>query len=49
MGLGTGTIEPLPTTVVIAPDGSVVQRFEGGIDKPEELRKAIAKAQAVHA
>jgi thiol:disulfide interchange protein len=45
MGLGTGTVAPLPITLVIGADGKVVQRFEGGIEKPEELRKAIAKAQ----
>jgi len=45
MGLGTGALAALPVTIVIGPDGTVVQRFDGGIDHPEDLRKAIAKAQ----
>jgi len=45
IGLGTGTIGELPITLVIGRDGTIVKRFDGLIDKPEELREAIAKAQ----
>jgi hypothetical protein len=46
VGLGSGSMDSaLPITVVLDRNGKAVQRFEGLIDKPEELRAAIAKAQ----
>ncbi len=44
VGLGSGTIGELPITVVIGPNGNVVQRLEG-LQTPEQIREAIAKAQ----
>jgi thiol:disulfide interchange protein DsbD len=44
VGLGSGTIGELPITVIIGPDGNVVQRLEG-LQTPEQIREAIAKAQ----
>jgi peroxiredoxin len=45
IGLGSGEIGLLPITVVIDRKGSVVRRFES-FTKPDEIRAAIAKAQA---
>jgi thiol:disulfide interchange protein DsbD len=46
VGIGSGSMDSaLPITVVLDRNGKAVQRFEGLIDKPEELRSAIAKAQ----
>jgi thiol-disulfide isomerase/thioredoxin len=45
VGLGSGTIGELPITVVIGPNGNVVQRLEG-LQTPEQIRDAIAKAQS---
>jgi hypothetical protein len=42
--LGSGTIGELPITVVIGPNGNVVERLEG-LQTPEQIRDAIAKAQ----
>jgi thiol:disulfide interchange protein DsbD len=45
VGLGTGSLPQLPVTVVLDRSGKTVQRFEG-IAKAEEIRAAVAKAQA---
>ena len=45
IGLGTGAMDALPVTLVLDRSGKTVQRFEG-FRKPEEIRAAIAKAQA---
>jgi len=44
VGLGSGTIGELPVTLVIGPNGKVVQRLEG-LQTPEQIREAIARAQ----
>jgi thiol:disulfide interchange protein DsbD len=44
VGIGSGTIGELPITLVIGPNGNVVQRLEG-LQTPEQIRDAIAKAQ----
>jgi thiol:disulfide interchange protein DsbD len=44
VGLGSGTIGELPVTLVIGPNGNVVQRLEG-LQTPREIREAIAKAR----
>jgi len=45
VGLGTGTVAPLPVTIVLDRKGNTVQRFEG-LTSPEAIRAAIAKAEA---
>jgi thiol:disulfide interchange protein DsbD len=45
VGLGSGTIGELPITLVIGPNGNVVQRLEG-LQTPEQIRDAILKAQS---
>ncbi len=45
VGLGTGSPDNLPITIVLDRAGKIVQRFEG-LAKPEEIRAAVVKAQA---
>jgi thiol:disulfide interchange protein len=45
IGLGTGSFDSLPVTVVLDRNGNTVQRF-GQLATPAEIRAAIAKAQA---
>jgi len=44
IGLGTGSLDNLPVTIVFDRAGKPVQRFDG-LAKPEEIRAAVAKAQ----
>jgi thiol:disulfide interchange protein DsbD len=44
VGLGSGTMNALPVTLVIDRNGNTVQRFDG-LAKPEEIRAAVAKAE----
>jgi thiol:disulfide interchange protein DsbD len=44
VGLGSGSMEQLPVTVVLDRNGNTVQRF-GQLATPEEIRAAISKAQ----
>jgi hypothetical protein len=43
VGLGTGTLAPLPITLVLDRNGNTIQRFEG-LAKPADIRAAIKKA-----
>jgi hypothetical protein len=43
IGLGTGSVDQLPITVVYDRNGNKVQRFEG-FTKPEDIRGAVDKA-----
>ena len=43
VGLGTGSLEQLPVTIVIDKAGKTVKRFDG-FTKPEDIRAAIDKA-----
>ena len=45
VGLGSGSMDALPVTVVIDRQGNTVQRFDG-LAKPEEIRAAVAKAES---
>ncbi len=45
VGLGTGTLDSLPVTIVLDKKGNTVKRFDGEV-KPEDVRAAITKAQA---
>jgi len=44
VGLGSGSMDTLPVTVVLDRDGNMVQRFDQ-LATPAEIRAAIAKAQ----
>jgi thiol:disulfide interchange protein DsbD len=44
VGLGSGSMDQLPITVVIDRNGNTVQRFDG-LATPAEIRAAVAKAQ----
>jgi thiol:disulfide interchange protein len=44
VGLGTGSMDQLPVTVVLDRKGNTVKRFDG-LATPDEIRAAIAKAQ----
>ena len=44
VGLGTGSPDNLPITIVLDRFGKIVQRFDG-FAKPEEIRAAVARAQ----
>jgi thiol:disulfide interchange protein len=44
VGLGSGSMDQLPVTLVLDRSGNTVQRFDG-LAKPDEIRAAIAKAQ----
>jgi thiol:disulfide interchange protein DsbD len=43
IGLGTGSVDQLPITVIYDRNGNKIQRFEG-FTKPEDIRGAIDKA-----
>ena len=43
IGLGSGSIDVLPVTVVLDANGNTVERFTG-VAKPEQIRAAISKA-----
>ena len=43
IGLGSGSMDALPVTVVLDPNGNTVERFTG-VAKPEQIRAAISKA-----
>jgi hypothetical protein len=45
IGLGSGSMDQLPITVVLDRNGNTVQRFDG-LASPAEIRAAVAKAQA---
>jgi len=45
VGLGTGSFDALPVTIVLDKKGNTVQRFDGEVT-PADVRAAIAKAQA---
>jgi thiol:disulfide interchange protein DsbD len=44
VGLGSGSMDQLPVTVVLDRKGNTVKRFDG-LATPDEIRAAIAKAQ----
>jgi thiol:disulfide interchange protein DsbD len=44
VGLGSGSMDSLPVTVVLDRNGNTVQRFDG-LASPADIRAAIAKAQ----
>jgi len=44
VGLGSGSMDQLPVTVILDRNGNTIQRFDG-LTKPEEIRAAITKAQ----
>jgi thiol:disulfide interchange protein len=44
VGLGTGSMDQLPVTVVLDRSGNPVKRFDG-LATPDEIRAAVAKAQ----
>ncbi len=46
VGLGTGSMDQLPVTLVLDRNGNTVKRFDG-LATPAEIRAAIAKAQNV--
>jgi thiol:disulfide interchange protein len=45
VGLGTGSLNSLPVTVVLDRNGKTVQRFDG-VAKAEDIRAAISRAEA---
>ena len=45
VGLGTGSMDQLPVTIVLDRNGNTIQRFDG-LATPAEIRAAIAKAQS---
>jgi thiol:disulfide interchange protein len=45
LSTGMGSLDELPVTIVLDRNGNTVQRFNG-FTKPEDIRAAIAKAQA---
>lgn len=45
VGLGTGSFDALPITIILDRNGNTVKRFDG-LAKPEEIRAAVAKAQS---
>jgi thiol:disulfide interchange protein DsbD len=44
VGLGSGSMDQLPVTIVLDRNGNTVKRFDG-LAKPEEIRSAVTKAQ----
>jgi len=44
VGLGSGSMDQLPVTVVLDRNGNTVKRFDG-LATPEEIRAAVTKAQ----
>jgi thiol:disulfide interchange protein len=44
VGLGSGSMDQLPVTLVLDRNGNTVKRFDGLV-KPDEIRAAIAQAQ----
>jgi thiol:disulfide interchange protein len=44
VGLGSGSMDQLPVTVVLDRNGNTVKRFDG-LAKPDEIRDAVTKAQ----
>jgi len=44
VGLGSGSMDQLPVTIVLDRNGNTVKRFDG-LTKPEEIRAAVTKAQ----
>jgi thiol:disulfide interchange protein len=45
VGLGSGSMDQLPVTVILDRNGNAIQRFDG-LAKPEEIRAAVTKAQS---
>ncbi len=48
VGLGSGSMDALPVTVVLDRDGNTVQRFNGSATE-DEIRAAVAKAESTEA
>ena len=44
VGLGSGSMDQLPVTLILDRNGNTVQRFDG-LATPDEIRAAVTKAQ----
>jgi len=44
VGLGSGSMDQLPVTLILDRNGNTIKRFDG-LAKPEEIRAAVTKAQ----
>jgi thiol:disulfide interchange protein len=44
VGLGSGSMDQLPVTLILDRNGNTIKRFDG-LAKPEEIRAAVEKAQ----